>query len=275
MMAERGVIVDHTTVHRWSVEKLPILAAAMRRRKRTVGASWRMDETYVKVGGQWKYIYRAVDNAGHPIDFLLCAYRDYAAARRFFECAINLHGIPEKITIDKNGANTAAIEGIRADSGADIELRQSEYLNNLIERDHRAVKRIVRPMLGFKNFRCARAVIAGIETMHMIKKGPARRDQRSSLVRSRQVLLAGFLIDCRRRALPEPAALSQQNPQTCAYVSTWQGWLYVAFVIDVFARRIVGWRVSNSMQTDLVLVALEQAGVRFRSAPTAWHLRNC
>ena len=171
MMAERGVIVDHTTVHRWSVEMLPILAAAMRRRKRTVGASWRMDETYVKVGGQWKYIYRAVDNAGHPIDFLLCAYRDYAAARRFFECAINLHGIPEKITIDKNGANTAAIEGIRADSGADIELRQSEYLNNLIERDHRAVKRIVRPMLGFKNFRCARAVIAGIETMHVIKKG--------------------------------------------------------------------------------------------------------
>ena len=73
-------------------------------------------------------------------------------------------------TIDTSGANTAAIEGIRADSGADIEMRQSKYLNNLIEQDHRAVKRIVRPMLGFKAFRCARAVIAGIETMHMIKK---------------------------------------------------------------------------------------------------------
>ena len=84
--------------------------------------------------------------------------------------------MPEKITIDKSGANTAAIEGLRADSRAEIELRQSKYLNNLIEQDHRAVKRIVRPMLGFKNFRCARAVIAGIETMHMIKKGPARRD---------------------------------------------------------------------------------------------------
>ena len=70
----------------------------------------------VKVGGQWKYIYRAVDNAGHTIDFLLCAYRDYAAARRFFERAIDLRGIPEKMTIDKNGANTAAIEGLRADS---------------------------------------------------------------------------------------------------------------------------------------------------------------
>ena len=90
--------------------------------------------------------------------------------------------MPEKITIDKSGANTAAIEGIRADSGADIEMRQSKYLNNLIERDHRAVKRIVRPMLGFKNFRCARALIAGIETMHMIKKGQlgAIKDQVSS-----------------------------------------------------------------------------------------------
>lgn len=182
MIAERGVIVDHTTVHRWSVKMLPILAAAMRRRKRTVGASWRMDETYVKVGGQWKYLYRAVDKAGHTIDFLLCAHRDYAAARRFFERAIDLHGLPEKVTIDKSGANTAAIEGIRADSGIDIELRQSKYLNNLIEQDHRAVKRIVRPMLGFKNFRCARAVIAGIETMHMIKKGQlaAIKDQASS-----------------------------------------------------------------------------------------------
>ncbi len=171
MMAERGVIVDHTTVHRWSIKILPILAAAMRRRKRSVGASWRMDETYVKVGGHWTYLYRAVDKAGHTIDFLLRAHRDYAAARRFFERSIDLHGIPEKITIDKSGANTAAIEGIRADSGADIEMRQSKYLNNLIEQDHRAVKSVVRPMLGFKNFRCARALIAGIETMHMIKKG--------------------------------------------------------------------------------------------------------
>jgi transposase-like protein len=170
MMAERGVVVDHTTVHRWAVKMLPILAAVMRRRKRPVGLSWRMDETYVKVGGQWKYLYRAVDRSGQTIDFLLRAHRDYAAARCFFERAIDLHGVPERITMDKSGANTAAIEALRADSGADIEMRQSKYLNNLIEQDHRAVKRIVRPMLGFKNFRCARAIIAGIETMHMIKK---------------------------------------------------------------------------------------------------------
>jgi putative transposase len=170
MMAERGVVVDHTTVHRWAVKMLPILAAVMRRRKRPVGLSSRMDETCVKVGGQWKYLYRAVDRSGQTLDFLLRAHRDYAAARCFFERAIDLHGVPERITIDKSGANTAAIEALRADSGADIEMRQSKYLNNLIEQDHRGVKRIVRPMLGFKNFRCARALIAGIETMHMIKK---------------------------------------------------------------------------------------------------------
>ena len=171
MMAERGVVVDHATVHRWSIKILPVLAAVFRRRKRPVGMSWRMDETYIKVGGQWKYLYRAVDRAGATIDFLLRAHRDLAAARRFFERAIELHGVPETITIDKSGANTAAIEGIRADSGADIQLRQSKYLNNIVEQDHRAIKRVVRPMLGFKSFRCARAIIAGIETMHMIKKG--------------------------------------------------------------------------------------------------------
>ena len=171
MMAERGVVVDHATVHRWSIKILPVLAAVFRRRKRPVGMSWRMDETYIKVGGQWKYLYRAVDRAGATIDFVLRAHRDYAAARAFFERAIDAHGVPETITIDKSGANTAAIEGMRADSGADIKLRQSKYLNNIAEQDHRAIKRIVRPMLGFKSFRCASILIAGIEIMHMINKG--------------------------------------------------------------------------------------------------------
>jgi len=170
MMAERGVFVDHATVHRWAIKSLPVLATVFRRHKRPVDTSWRMDETYIKVGGEWKYLYRAVDRAGATIDFLLRAHRDYAAARRFFERAIDLHGVPEKITIDKSGANTAAIEGMRADSGADIGLRQSKYLNNIVEQDHRAIKRIVRPMLGFKSFRCASILLAGIETMHMIKK---------------------------------------------------------------------------------------------------------
>lgn len=171
MMAERGVLVDHATVHRWSIKILPLLAVVFRRRKRPVGTSWRMDETYIRVAGQWKYLYRAIDRDGDTIDFLLRAKRDHAAARCFFKQAIGLHGVSEKINIDESGANTAANWSIQAESGADIELRQSKYLGNIVEQDHRAVKRIVRPMLGFKSFRSARALIAGIETMHMIRKG--------------------------------------------------------------------------------------------------------
>ena len=183
MMAERGVFVDHYTLHRWSMKMLPVLAGAFRRRKRTVGLSWRMDETYIKVRGQWKYLYRAVDKGGDTVDFLLRARRDHAAARAFFERAIDLHGMPEKITIDKSGANTAAIVSIVADSGVAIEMRQSKYLNNIVEQDHRAIKRITRPMLGFKSFRCARILIAGVEVMHMIRKGQlgAIKDQASSV----------------------------------------------------------------------------------------------
>ena len=177
MMAERGVVVDHATVHRWAIKILPVLAAVFRRRKRPVGTSWRMalgqplDETYIKVAGQWKYLYRAVDRDGDTIDFLLCATRDGTAARRFLARAIDLHGVPEKITIDKSGANAAAIKRVQTDSGADIKMRQIKYLNNIVEQNHRAIQRVVRPMLVFKTFSYARVLIAGIETMHMIRKG--------------------------------------------------------------------------------------------------------
>jgi len=139
-----------------------------------------------------KYLYRAVDRDGATIDFVLRAHRDYAAARQFFERAIELHGVPEKITIDKSGANTAAIEGMRADSGADIELRQSKYLNNIVEQDHRAIKSIVRPMLGFKSFRCASILIAGIETMHMIKKGQLDRPKAQASTAASQFYSLAF-----------------------------------------------------------------------------------
>jgi transposase-like protein len=171
MMQERGVFVDHATVHRWALKRLPMLAAAFRRRQRPVGKSWRLDETYLKFAGRWQFLYRAADREGHTVDFLLTAKRDAAAARRFLERAIALHGEPEKITIDKSGANTAAIGGHNADHEAAIELRQVKSLDNIVEQDHRAVKRIVRPMLGFKTNRCARILLAGIEKMHMIRKG--------------------------------------------------------------------------------------------------------
>jgi putative transposase len=172
MMAERGVAVDHSNIYRWVQKFMPKLEATFRKgRKRPVENSWRMDETYIKIQGQWRYLYRAVDKAGQTIDFLLTAHRDKAAALRFFKKAIRQHGLPEKVTIDKSGANTAALEALQEETGAEIEIRQSKYLNNLVEQDHRALKRIIRPMLGFQSFRSARITLAGIELMHMIKKG--------------------------------------------------------------------------------------------------------
>jgi transposase-like protein len=171
MMAERGIAVDHSTVHRWAIKLLPVLEKAFRRHKLPVGKSWRVDETYVKVRGAWKYLYRAVDKAGNTVDFLLRAKRDKEAARRYFEKAINQNGAPETVTIDKSGANLAGLHAVNAKSKTAIKIRQAKYLNNIVEQDHRAIKRRTRPMLGFKDFRCARILLSGIELMHMIRKG--------------------------------------------------------------------------------------------------------
>ena len=142
-----------------------------RKHKRPVGGSWRMDETYIKVKGVWKYLYRAVDKEGKTVDFLLTAKRDKAAAMRLFEQAMRDNAIPEKVTMDKSGANKAAIDQIIEDKEISIIVRQVKYLNNVVEQDHRAVKRVTRLMLGFKSFRSARNILAGIELMHMIRKG--------------------------------------------------------------------------------------------------------
>ena len=174
MMQERGVEVDHSTLYRWVVKYVPLLDEQFRERKRPVGSSWRMDETYVRIKGVWKYLYRAVDKAGATVDFLLTAKRDRKAALRFLRKAIGHNDTPEKITIDKSGANTAAIESYNKDHKAGIEIRQVKYLNNIVEQDHRAVKRLARPMLGFKSFRSAQVTLTGIELMHMIRKGQLR-----------------------------------------------------------------------------------------------------
>ncbi|WP_459252819.1 IS6 family transposase [Paraburkholderia sediminicola] len=171
MMAERGIEVDHSSVHRWVIKPLPVFEKAFRRRKRPVGRSWRVDETYVKIKGQWKFLYRAVDKAGNTVDFLLRAHRDKAAARRYFEKAIDQNGEPETITVDKSGANLAALEALNVERPTPIKIRQNNYLNNIVEQDHRAVKRIIKPMMGFKDFRCARIILSGIEIAHMIRKG--------------------------------------------------------------------------------------------------------
>ena len=171
MMQERGVSVDHSTVNRWAIRFLPLLEKVFRKHKRPVGVRGRMDETYIKVHGKWKYLYRAVDKEGDTIDFLLRAKRDKTAALRFFEKAMRANGDPEKVTIDQSGSNKAAMDEINKDREVPILVRQNKYLNNVIEQDHRAVKRITKPMMGFKSFYAARNVLAGIELMHMIRKG--------------------------------------------------------------------------------------------------------
>jgi transposase-like protein len=171
MMGERGVAVDHATLNRWVIKYAPEFEKQFRRRQRSVGKSWRMDETYVKIKGKWAYLYRAVDKEGQTIDFLLTPQGNRDAAAAFLRKAIRTQGLPEKITIDKSGANTAAIKRYNKTQQTTIVIRQSKYLNNVVEQDHRAVKRLTRPMLGFKSFWAARCTIAGIEVMHAIRKG--------------------------------------------------------------------------------------------------------
>jgi putative transposase len=171
LMAERGVPVDHATLQRWVVKYSPLLEAAFHRRKRPVWVSWRMDETYVKVTGEWRYLYRAVDKHGQTIDFLLTEHRDTEAALRFLKQAIRRNGLPETITIDGSDANAAAIKRYNQEHGTAIVIRQVKYLNKVVEQDHRGVKRVTRPVLGFKAFDAAQATLVGIELMHMLRKG--------------------------------------------------------------------------------------------------------
>jgi putative transposase len=171
MMQERGVQVDHSSINRWAIRFLPLLEQVFRKHKHVVGKSWRMDETYIKVKGVWKYLYRAVDKEGKTVDFLLTAKRDASAARRFFDKAMRHSEVPDTMTMDKSGANKAALDQLNAQREIPIKIRQVKYLNNIVEQDHRAVKRFTRPMLGFKSFRSAQAVLADIELMHMIRKG--------------------------------------------------------------------------------------------------------
>ena len=169
-MEERGVSVDHSSINRWAIRFLPLIEKMARKHKHPVGGSWRMDETYIKVEGAWKYLYRALDKQGKTVDFLLTAKRDHAAARRFFDKAMGANGDPDKVVMDKSGSNKAAIVSLQADSGFVIAMRQSKYLNNIAEQDYGAINGVTRPMLGFKTFRCARIIIAGIGTMHMVRK---------------------------------------------------------------------------------------------------------
>lgn len=176
IMAERGVRIDHATLNRWVAKYSPLIANAARRRKVPTDRSWRMDETYIKVKGEWAYLYRAVDKHGKTLDFMLSKKRNKAAAIRFFARALEVNGLPRKIVIDRSGANTAGINEInrmlrRFGCPIPIEMVRIKYLNNIVEQDHRAIKKRIRQMLGFKSFASASATLEGIEVANMIRKG--------------------------------------------------------------------------------------------------------
>ena len=173
LLLERGLKIDHSTINRWVIEYSPKLKSSFKNKKRPVGGSWRMDETYVKVKGKWMYQYRAVDKEGNTIDSCFSKKRSKIEATKFFIKAMNSCGKPIKINIDKSGANTAALNEINYYflKPEEIEIRQNKYLNNLIEQDHRFIKKITRPTLGFKAFHSASATLDGVELHHMLRKG--------------------------------------------------------------------------------------------------------
>ena len=174
MMEERGLTMAHTTIMRWVHQYGPELDERVRRHLKPTNDSWRVDETYIKVKGQWMYLYRAVDSEGNTIDFYFSKTRDKRAAKCFFKKALRSFHVskPRVITVDKNPAYPIAVEELRKEKNmpSGMQLRQKKYLNNIVEQDHRFIKKRVRSMLGLKSFRTATYILSGIEAMHMIKK---------------------------------------------------------------------------------------------------------
>jgi putative transposase len=183
MMVERGISVDHATIQRWVTRYSPELPERFNRRKRAVSRKWHVDETYVKVRGRWMYLYRAIDSNGDTVEFWFSARRNLAVAKRFLHKALKRHGRPERIMIDGSQTNREAILSCDTTNRLQdrsrrklkpIRIRQSAYLKNRIEQDHRAIKRRVCPMIGFKSMASARAILGGIEMVHMMRKGRAK-----------------------------------------------------------------------------------------------------
>ncbi|MDZ5696189.1 IS6 family transposase [Chelativorans sp. M5D2P16] len=183
MMTERGLNVDYSTVHRWVVHFSPLLLERFNRRKRTVTGKWHVDETYINVRGRWRNLYRTIDSVGGTVEFYFSPQRDLPSAKRFFRKALERHDRPDRVVIDGSRTKRAAV--VSCDTTNHLQdrsrrwlkpilIRQSQYLNNRIEQDHRRIKRRVRPMLGFKSFASANATLDGIEMVAMMRKRQAR-----------------------------------------------------------------------------------------------------
>ena len=195
MLADRGAAVDHSTLFRWVQAYAATLEQRVRRHLRPCNGSWRVDETYIKVRGAWTYLYRAVDSLGQTIDFRLSRSRDTAAAKRFFRKALSQPRVvnPRTITVDKNPAYPRAVRQMKRAGRLwrFSRLRQRKYLNNIVEQDHRRIKRLVRPGLGFGSLRTARRTLAGYEAMAMIRKGQIR-DLGGRDIRAQATFVAGL-----------------------------------------------------------------------------------
>ena len=170
LLSIRGIKVDNATIQRWVFKFTPLVEQQFRKRKKSVGKRWRMDETYIKVKGHWRYLYIAVDIQGNTVDFLLTKRRQRLSAHRFLIKAIQNNGRPELINIDKSGANTSAIKVYNRRNFSKIKIRQCKYLNNIVEQDHRMIKWRIVQGLGFKEFESAKRTIAGVELVRMLKK---------------------------------------------------------------------------------------------------------
>ncbi len=175
MMTERGLKIDHTTIYRWVQRYAPELEKRCKPHLKPTNDSWRVDETYIKVKGEWKYLYRAVDSAGSTLEFMLSQTRDTQAAKRFFNKLLKAGHTctPRVINVDRNPSYPKAFDELKTEGTLPQEcaLRPIKYLNNIIEQDHRFIKRRVKPGLGFYSFETAWRTLQGYETIHMIRKG--------------------------------------------------------------------------------------------------------
>jgi len=179
MMRERGLDVDHSTVFRWVQRYAPEINKRVRQHLRMSGTSYRVDETYIEVGKTCKYLYRAVDKEGSTIEFMLSAKRDVYAAKRFFQKMMRAEHrrLPFSISIDKNAAYPEAFTASQEEKivPKDCKLRRVKYLNNVVEQDHRFIKKKVRASQCFKSFHTAERTLKGIEAINMIRKGQVKR----------------------------------------------------------------------------------------------------
>jgi len=178
-MRERGLAVDHSTVWRWVQRYGPEINKRIRPHLKLAGASYRVDETYIKVGKSCKYLYSAVDKQGNTIEFMLSAKRDVSAAKRFFKRMMRAdhRRLPFTISVDKNVAYPEAFTTSQSEKVLphDCKLRRVKYLNNIIEQDHRFIKKRVRACLGYRSFDPAERTLQGVEAVNMIRKGQVKR----------------------------------------------------------------------------------------------------